>query len=122
MSQEKEKEKEKPLSQILIERMDNQDKKFESLKTLLEANLKPPEIEKPEPEKHDKEEASQGHKTIEEMLACPTCGPKLRDEVLKKEKEIRDKKPFVCSTCGNGVDKDEPTCPTCGGKHAKERK
>lgn len=61
------------------------------------------------------------HKTLEEILNCPTCKPKLKDtlkeEILKGEKErIKQlKNAEICQDCGEvyeGEEKDE--CPTCG--------
>lgn len=74
------------------------------------------------PSKH---EESQGYKTIEEMLECPNCYPKVRDGVAKKEGfkpsiGKRDSKEYQyhCKGCGLNVKKDEKECPNCGSSEA----
>lgn len=125
---------EKKASELIMERLDKLQSEIESLKT-----FSTKEISKAEAITEDHEEKSirqQGHQTLEDMLKCPNCYPKVRDAVLEKEKpvlaqSIRDdltkglkeriKKDFVCTTCGTGVDRDESECPTCHGKDARRR-
>lgn len=69
-----------------------------------------------------KPETHQGHETIEEILSCPNCYPKIRDGVLKKEHEERKNLDLECKECGLPVKREEPTCPSCGGKTAIPRR
>ena len=71
-------------------------------------------------------QAQQGHKTIDEVAACPTCKPKLL-EMLKpdvekivlqtqREKHKSMKHARLCTDCGEVLDGEkEENCPNCHG-------
>jgi len=67
-----------------------------------------------------------GHKSIEEMIACPDCFPKIRKLVLRKVGAEDKNLSHQCEKCGLGVDGKESAsedwdCPFCGHKYAKRR-
>jgi hypothetical protein len=107
MTEKKEEDWKKEIAQIMQEQLRPYKEAIDRLSP--EAH-KPPEI----PE-------APGHKTIEEMLACPDCYPKVRDGVVKKEgfkppigKRDRHEYEKICKECGLRVKKDEKECPNCG--------
>ena len=59
--------------------------------------------------------------SLEELLECPDCYPKIKKAVLDKEVLSRKEKEFECDGCGTRVDESEESCPTCGGKDAHHR-
>lgn len=75
----------------------------------------------PKPSVSDESHENKGHATIEELIACPDCYPKVRDSVLKKHREETKDSGLVCKECGLGVKKEWENCPSCGNKEAKER-
>lgn len=114
----------------------NQDweKRMEEIVRKVLKESSPPSSPKEELHKHEEDG---GHRTIDEILACPNCYPKIKENVLSKEKQglldavksdmtkgliERHKKEFECVNCGTGVDVNESECPTCRGKDAKRRR
>lgn len=63
----------------------------------------------------------EGHETLEEMIDCPNCYPKVRDAVFQKELPSLKEAEHVCQDCGMPVKLDADSCLFCGGKDAKER-
>ena len=68
-------------------------------------------------------ESARGHKTIDEVVDCPNCKPKLlakfRPEILKEFKEkLKSKEIVTCDGCGEFVEKTESECPSCHGHKA----
>ena len=65
--------------------------------------------------------SASGHETLEEIVDCPDCYPKIRSLVLQKHaKETKDSG-IVCEECGIGVKKEWEKCPNCGSKDAREK-
>lgn len=99
-------EKEEKASDKILKEIANLKTEFEAWKT----SHKPPE----EPKK-------EGHETLEEMLDCPNCYPKVKAAVVKKEgfktppgKRDRHEYPLMCKECGLRGKKEEGKCPNCG--------
>lgn len=67
------------------------------------------------------DESQKGHKTIEEMVTCPECYPKLRDRILEKHRKDHEKSELECVGCGFGVEKEWEKCPICGGDSARSK-
>ena len=69
------------------------------------------------------EEVNDKHVThsLEDLLSCPDCYPKLKKAVLDKEILSRKDLELECKDCGTGVNESEESCPTCGGKDATHR-
>lgn len=67
-----------------------------------------------EPDKHNVH-------SLDDLVDCPTCYPKIKDIVLKKEREEREKLDLECVDCGKGVRETDPECPSCGGTEARNR-
>ena len=59
--------------------------------------------------------------TLDDLVNCVDCYPRVRDKVLEKEVLSRKDKEFECVDCGTRVDETEESCPTCGGKDARHR-
>ena len=115
---------EKTKADLILERLDQLEKKYETGLSEIRAakNVVTPE-------KH--EEPQKGHKDIDEQLACPTCKGKmlerlrpeiekdLRPLILKEVKEkLKSKEIVTCDGCGEIVEKTQEECHTCHGKHA----
>jgi len=61
------------------------------------------------------------HGSVEEILECKDCGPKVRQLVLKEYAEkLKGHALSACEGCGLVVREEEEECPNCGstkGKH-----
>ena len=98
------------------------------IKRELDEKLKPlyPSSEGATKVESPSEANSPKHETIEELVACPDCYPKIEPLVLKKHwKQTKDLS-HECTECGSRVkgeesEKEDWECKTCGNKYAKER-
>jgi hypothetical protein len=102
-----------------------EDRVLHLLEKIAEQTKLQPQQQPPQPQQPQKEESSKGHKTLEEQLDCPDCGPRilqLAESRLKPKilKEIADhasgKHDGHCKTCGLKNDRKKgESCPLCGG-------
>ena len=117
----------KKLSQILQEQIANLEKNLKNLEQKTE------EWKKTTPEAplssttstHKHQAETQEHKSLEDLLSCPTCAEKLRvklkPEITKEIKEkLKSKELVKCVNCGEIVNAKEEDCPTCHRKDASE--
>lgn len=119
---------EKTKADLILEQLQKLKTDYEKGKTDLETAIKALSDVKP-PDQH---QATQGHKTIDEVADCPNCRPKLiekfKPDIEKElrpiiEKELKEKhksikEPVVCDGCGEVVEKTEKECPSCHGRKA----
>lgn len=76
-----------------------------------------PPVEKPSEESHTKTH------TLEELLDCPECYPKVKRAVIEKEFKGAE---YECEECGLPVrkeesEKDDWKCANCGHDYARSR-
>lgn len=119
-------EKTNPNVEKMLTHIDKLTEKVERLeKTLSNNNAESPKGVTPHEETHHGT-----HWKAEEILKtsddCPQCKAekeKLRQEFGKPylEEHWREKLPYICEGCGEGVFVDEEACPKCHGKKAKKR-
>jgi len=112
-------EQPKKMSELIKEQIANLEKNLKSLEAKQDQWLKTTLT--PETHNHD---APKGHKTVEEVIECPTCKQKLLDKMrpeLFKEfsTKIKSKEIVECLDCGEMVNVKETNCPTCKGTRAK---
>lgn len=62
-----------------------------------------------------------GNHTLEELVDCPDCYPKIRSLVFKKHAEETKDSGVECEDCGTHVKQEWESCPTCGGKNSRSR-
>jgi len=89
----------------------------EKLKVLIPPKSTPPSSEEPI---HQHKDEHPPH-TLDDLLDCPDCAPKVINAAIKKEKERRKELELECENCGTGVRKEETECVFCGGTEAKAR-
>jgi DNA repair exonuclease SbcCD ATPase subunit len=136
----------KTKSQELQEQIESQNKKIESLTTLLE-ELKaaketeshvhhdpPPHASAPLAGSQPQQEPKKPESGLEHYRNCPTCHKAINEEAKKElapdiEKEtavkLREKvkslkNPVICENCGDVIDREESSCPTCHGTKARK--
>ena len=85
------------------------------------AEVKMPPSTPPEPTSDEGERKSHKSHTLENVLDCPDCYPKLRDRVFKKEAQNLKEAELVCEDCGLPVEESDDECLWCGGKDAKRK-
>lgn len=102
----------KKLSEILTERIDQLQAEIKALKEVKSSTTS------------TQPSTPEGHKTVAEMLSCPTCGKTAKEALTPKilqeyGNSIKHQETVVCKGCGLHVKRSEEKCPGCGGTESE---